>query len=685
MDLAGHESDSSEEDHEQIAPSTQELDRAPSERHGFLFRHNLGSFTSDAHEFHPLPSQIPFLLNTYAENVNFFLQVVHMPTLTNMVRGLRGGSSSGLSPSDEALLFSIYYAAIISMEDDDVITNFGTTKGELSLKYRLGLEHAFAKADFLNAPNLTLVQAFDIFLALARRHDSPRFVWMMTGLAIRMAQSLGLHRDGSHFPQLTPFEVEIRRRVWWGLCFLDVRSSEDQGMDYTIVPSSFDTKFPLNLHDTDINTETKETPPERECLTTMSISIDMCKICDVTRRIMDKSRTPNLHEQRRLVNELYGTLERGYLRHSKESDGNITWWVGVTAVRLTMSKMTLFINFPDLFSSVSDVSTIDIRNKLLVAAIEVAEWNHALNAEQEARQWRWIYQTYTHWHAIVLLLIEIARRPLSPLVERAWLALGSSWLIPSQSSHWDKKLQIWVPLRRLMTQARKHRAAEIERLRGDAEAVQQMAVKDRDIPAPASSCPFLSQDKIEEHWLSLFSHESSDRMRAPGSRWMAAGDIAQSKFLQGAEITSGQYLGSLPAYVPGMELTAPSPVDAQSSLAFSEHHASNKSQNERSQEGIHAVTEGVQNLQQEPNTPYTQLSAASGPQIFHTSSMPWLWADSDPMIDVFGTDLVCHASANINLFLFALFSQVGSDIRVSLLGERKAISRSDEVEICLIL
>lgn len=120
MDLAGHESDSSEEEHDQSAPSTQELDRAPSERHGFLFRHNLGSFTSDTHEFHPLPSQIPFLLNTYSENVNFFLQVVHMPTITNMVRGTRGSNSSDLSPSDEALLFSIYYAAIISMEDDDV-------------------------------------------------------------------------------------------------------------------------------------------------------------------------------------------------------------------------------------------------------------------------------------------------------------------------------------------------------------------------------------------------------------------------------------------------------------------------------------------------------------------------------------------------------------------------------------
>ncbi|KAJ4393606.1 hypothetical protein N0V93_002819 [Gnomoniopsis smithogilvyi] len=470
MDLAGYNSDSSAEDQHQSVPSTQELDRTPPERHGFLFRHNLASSPSDAHEFHPLPSQVPFLLNTYSENVNFFMQVVHMPTITNTIRKSRGSSSSKLAPSDEALLFSIYYAAIISMEDEDVITNFGTTKGELSLKYRLGLEHALAKADFLNHPNLTLVQALDIFLALARRHDSPRFVWMMTGLAIRMAQSLGLHRDGSHFPQLTPYEVEIRRRVWWALCFLDVRSSEDQGMDYTIVSGSFDTKFPLNLDDADFHTETRDTPPERQ---------------------------------------------------------------GLTAI-------------------------------LLVAAIEVAEWNHALNAEQEARQWRWIYQTYTHWHAIVILLIEIARRPLSPTVERAWLALGSSWLIPSRGKNWDKKLQIWVPLRNLMTQVRKHRDAEIERLQGSAEAIKQTAAEDENITAPASSCPFMSQEELQEHWRSLLIiHKYSEQMQASATNCMG-NSTDMASVTHGSGMSSQRSFSSLPAYGQKSECFRTSVMESQS-------------------------------------------------------------------------------------------------------------------------
>jgi Fungal specific transcription factor domain len=100
--------------------------------------------------------------------------------------------------------------------------DFGCKKADLSLKYRLGLEHALAKADFLNVPDLVTVQAFAIFLFLVRRYKSPTYVWMMTGLVIRIGQALGLHRGGSHFKNFTPYEAEIRRRVWWALCALDI-------------------------------------------------------------------------------------------------------------------------------------------------------------------------------------------------------------------------------------------------------------------------------------------------------------------------------------------------------------------------------------------------------------------------------------------------------------------------------
>ena len=117
----GDDSDSSEDETSSgKSPPTKELERTPAERHAFLFRHNLTSSRYELHQFHPLPSQIPFLLSVFANNVNFFAQIVHMPTITKLVRDWRSSDMTSLNPANEALMLSIYYAAVTSMEEEDV-------------------------------------------------------------------------------------------------------------------------------------------------------------------------------------------------------------------------------------------------------------------------------------------------------------------------------------------------------------------------------------------------------------------------------------------------------------------------------------------------------------------------------------------------------------------------------------
>ncbi|KAI0132990.1 fungal-specific transcription factor domain-containing protein [Xylariales sp. AK1849] len=624
--LGGEEYDSSE-DEESLgnAPSTQELDRTPSERHAFLFRHSLSPPFPDLHDLHPLPSQIPFLLNVFSDNVNFMVQVVHIPTVNRMIRDLRGAGLSALTPANEALMFAIYYASITSMEEEDISTNFGSSKSELDIKYRVGLEHALAKADFLNVPDLVLVQAFGIFLALVRRHDSPRFVWMMTGLVIRMAQALGMHRDGSHFAHLTPFEVEMRRRMWWAVCLLDLRASEDQGMDLTIADGSFDTRMPLSINDVDIDPETQETPKEREGITDMTFALLSCGMCDVMRQMMVvhlKDGASTLDSQSRLLNELYGTLERTYLQYSNAS-GNIAYWVNVTIARLVIAKMTLITYLPVLFSSPSENFSDEIRTKLFVAAIEVAEYNHALNSEQKCRHWRWIFQTYTHWHAIVYLLMAATRRAWSPVVERAWVALHSSWLIPAQSNV-DRNLRMWVPLRKLMAKARRHRIAELERLRHDPQAAQCLEAEDCRTSQPASSGPFPGLDSAEcfrDRWRQLVA-------RPPGPR-----KDSQTAMQHSGEVdaqSNSAPLSSNPLYSAGVSASEPGSGSA--------HLQSSLSQDI----GVPLASRSYTRFPSDPVGWSDARALGSG-------LGAWLWADADPSVDVFANLQVEMVDLNMDV------------------------------------
>lgn len=524
-----------------------------------------------------------------------------------------------------------------------IIINFGSSKTDLSLKYRLGLEHALAKADFLNRPEIVLVQAFTLFLCVVRRHDSPRFVWMMTGLVIRMAQYLGLQRDGAHFEHLTPFEMEMRRRVWWAVCMLDVRASEDQGTDLTITSGSFDTKVPLNINDADINSETKEIPTERSGMTDMSFARMSVGLCDLTRQMMAPGvmdGAAGQENQSRLLNEIYQKYEHGYFPHATEP-GNTAYWLGVTIARLVRAKMTLLVSLPVLFTSPSEHCTDEIRTKLLVSAIEVAEYNHAINVEQACRQWHWICQTYTHWHAIVYLIIEISRRPWSSIVERAWVALHSSWLIPAQTSV-DKNSLIWFPLRKLMAKARKHRDAELNRLRADPQAAVSLDVEDRKIPLPSSSgtIPTGSSGNVFRDWWGLLV-EIPERPR-DHIKTSAVSGAGLADPSTGTSHTSPPTAKSVSAYnsgYSGPEMTFQSTCFGTGEPQAGEALESTNIRDHEPAIATHAPSESALGQTAGPlyNPFATVPSDWSDGRTGGPGLVPWLWADADPSIDMFSS------------------------------------------------
>jgi hypothetical protein len=65
-----------------------------------------------------LPSQITFRFDMFSEDVNFFIQIVHIPTVTKIIRHWPGSRITSLTPANEALMFSIYYTAFTSAEED---------------------------------------------------------------------------------------------------------------------------------------------------------------------------------------------------------------------------------------------------------------------------------------------------------------------------------------------------------------------------------------------------------------------------------------------------------------------------------------------------------------------------------------------------------------------------------------
>ncbi|KAK4194527.1 fungal-specific transcription factor domain-containing protein [Triangularia verruculosa] len=439
------------------------------------------------------------------------MQTVHMPAVKRLLLPRDEYSAPVLGPAQETLMFAIYFAAVTSMEEPDVAGNLGSTKDELTRKFRTGFEHALAQTNFLGSPSLIVVQALLIFLLLVRCNDSPRFVWMMTGIVIRMAQSLGLNRDGARVKGLSPYEAEIRRRVWWGVCFLDARTSEDQGTEVTISHGTFDTKLPLNVNDSDIGPNMTELPAEREGMTDMSNALYCYEVSNMMRRMMNPT-ADGIRDMDRILDELYSKFDQRYLRHHRAGEPDIKYWIGITVARLVVAKVRLILHFPTLLSSPNKQDMpMEVRDKLLLSAIEITEQNHAINTQTEIKGWSWVSHSYTHWHAIIFILLEIIQRPWSPTVERAWSALHSEYLVPSKSSL-ERGPRFWTPLRRLIAQARKHREEELERLRKDPVKARMLEEEDARRAPFANDGPFpdsLSARLFRERWQGLVAGDNT--------------------------------------------------------------------------------------------------------------------------------------------------------------------------------
>lgn len=82
-------------------------------------------------------------------------------------------------------------------------------------------------------------------------------------IIIRLAYRSGYHRDSSHFPHISVFEGEMRRRTWAACRQFDLMLSFQMGLPTYISVDSCDTQNPRNLLDSDLNRDSKQLPPSR--------------------------------------------------------------------------------------------------------------------------------------------------------------------------------------------------------------------------------------------------------------------------------------------------------------------------------------------------------------------------------------------------------------------------------------
>ncbi|KAF4818432.1 Transcription factor lepE [Colletotrichum siamense] len=113
--------------------------------------------------------------------------------------------------------------------------------------------------------DLTTLQT-EILLVHAQRMTTPRpqDSWAQLGYIVRMAMTMGLHRDPSEFePRVPVFFGELRRRLWFTILDMDLHLSLACNLSCLVRDGDFTCRPPRNLDDKDLFFEMKELPPSK--------------------------------------------------------------------------------------------------------------------------------------------------------------------------------------------------------------------------------------------------------------------------------------------------------------------------------------------------------------------------------------------------------------------------------------
>ncbi|KAF2847626.1 hypothetical protein T440DRAFT_520755 [Plenodomus tracheiphilus IPT5] len=97
----------------------------------------------------------------------------------------------------------------------------------------------------------------------ARSRDAEVGILISTGIIVRLAMRMGLHRDPGPYPGIPVFQGEMRRRVWAAVRSIDLLFSAQAGLPPIIRPRDTNTQIPRNIYDDELHENMKKLPPSR--------------------------------------------------------------------------------------------------------------------------------------------------------------------------------------------------------------------------------------------------------------------------------------------------------------------------------------------------------------------------------------------------------------------------------------
>ncbi|KAF4554119.1 Fungal specific transcription factor domain-containing protein 46 [Elsinoe fawcettii] len=373
----------------------------------------------DLLHMHPPHEEAIQLWDIYCENVEPLVKLVHVPSTAIKLDTISQYPGTA-TRADECLLFAIYYFAFFSMTEAECEKR-GWSKADKLRTYHFATRQALINANFLKTTELTVEQALIMFLMPCRFHYDSHTYWILTGVAVRIGQRLGLHRDGKSM-DLPPFDVQMRRRLFYRLVPLDGVASQMAGTGIGFIPESWDTMSPFNINDDQMWPGMTEPPIEQKGATDMIFCLARACAGSVFAKAGRSLLIPGAPhdkspaEMEAIITSAETEVEEKYIRYCDVV--NPLHFLTIAISRSAISAMRIKVRFGRLRNSVSTESD---RRELYQLALKTLDTDAAAHANAGVKKFLWHTRTFFawgSWDSIIFILTSLQSPESVPLTQK---------------------------------------------------------------------------------------------------------------------------------------------------------------------------------------------------------------------------------------------------------------------------
>lgn len=309
---------------------------------------------------------------------------------------------------------------------------------------------------------------------------------------------MNLHRDGDG-SRFTPFEAEMRRRLWHFIIVLDIRGSEDRGTDAIISRASYDTLPPTPINDVDFSPASvgplipRHTGPADNvvCLCTARCSGLVGSLSHPSGRNTGEhfvlTQDELIADVRRLEEDFIHAADPAHMPSILAA--NIS--------RNVILRLWLVIQYP--FFTAPGVARPRIgRETMLRTAINLLELSERMIQPPWYDRFAWWNDTYSPWHALAVALAELCVQTRGSLVDRAWEDVDRMYPLWKDKVADSARGALWRPIRKLLKKAKAARSEALsedmrlgvsEAKRPSTEAATTVAAEQWPMDCPPTTPP----------------------------------------------------------------------------------------------------------------------------------------------------------------------------------------------------